>query len=114
MPEKNITVTVSLDNAGTPQFVYEPAGPVVVTESNTQIVYHLIDNTAQGLSFAGASFSTPFDRIIDAVNVEPTVLTLQDTDEIYGKTGFRLVFNIAGSSLLLSSHDPAVINKERH
>lgn len=112
MAEKNITVTVTLDDAGVPLFAYEPAGTVVVTEVNTQIIYHLNDQTGKGLSFAGASFANPFDGVIDSVAAAPETLTLYDSDEINGQTGFRLLFNIKGQSLLLNSPDPVVIDKK--
>ncbi|MBT1444080.1 DP-EP family protein [Shewanella sp. JM162201] len=107
----DITVTVSLDDNQVPQFAYNPPGSVTVIE-NSQINYKLDDQTNKGLSFAGAAFATPFDRIIDAVEVTPTLLTLTDTDAVIGTTGFRLLFNIAGSTLQLCSHDPQVINKD--
>ncbi|MCL2917792.1 DP-EP family protein [Shewanella litorisediminis] len=113
MSVQNIQVTVSLDANNTPVFNYVPAGPVVVTESGTQIIYSLQDKTGKGLSFAGAAFATPFDRVIDAVELlNETTLALYDADTIVGKTGFRLVFNIAGSTLQLCSPDPQVINKD--
>lgn len=107
----DITVTVSLDANQVPQFSYNPDGPVTVTE-NAEINYHLVDETNKGLSFAGAAFATPFDQIIDAVTVTPQLLTLTDTDAVVGETGFRLLFNIADSSLQLCSHDPQIINKD--
>ncbi|WP_372871547.1 DP-EP family protein [Shewanella sp.] len=113
MSVQNIQVTVSLDTNNSPVFNYVPTGPVLVTEPGTQIIYSLQDNTGKGLSFAGAAFVTPFDQVIDAVELlNKTTLALYDTDAIVGETGFRLVFNIAGSTLQLCSSDPQVINKD--
>jgi hypothetical protein len=111
MSIQNITVTITLDTNLVPQFAYNPTGPVLVNETNTHLIYSLIDQTGMGLSFAGAAFDTPFDRIIDAVQVEnPNSLILMDTDSYAGQTGFRLIFNNAKNSLLMSSPDPQVIN----
>ncbi|MCL1035584.1 DP-EP family protein [Shewanella submarina] len=112
MALKKITVTVTLDEAGVPLFTYNPPGTVVVTEENTQIIYSLDDQTGKGLSFAGASFANPFDGVIDSVVATPETLTLHDSDQVNGQTGFRLLFNIEGQSLLLNSPDPVVIDKK--
>lgn len=113
MSIQTIQVTVSLDANNNPVFNYVPEGDVVVTEAGTQIIYSLEDKTEKGLSFAGAAFLTPFDRVIDAVEIlNETTLALYDTDAIVGKTGFRLVLNIAGSTLQLCSPDPQIINKD--
>lgn len=112
MAQTDITVTVTLDEAGVPLFTYNPPGTVVVREENTEIIYSLTDQTGKGLSFAGASFANPFDGVIDSVSVTPNILTLHDSDQVNGQTGFRLLFKIEGQTLLLNSPDPVVIDKK--
>lgn len=106
-----VTVTVSLGEEG-PQFSYEPAGPVYVTQKRSQITYKLIDNSGKGLSLAGAGFNNPFNGVIDAVEIgSDGSLNLYDTDKIVGEAHFHLIFNVAGNTLQLCSPDPQVINK---
>lgn len=105
-----ITVTASLNINNEPVFTYDPSGPVVVTQKS-RIDYTLVDNTGKNLGFAGAAFTTPFDSIVDSVEVTPNLLSLFDTDKVVGETGFHLVFTIPGSTLLMCSPDPQIINK---
>lgn len=120
MPENTkvveFTLTVTLKN-NEPDFNYTQDGlPVtgsVVANTSEIISYQLIDQTGKDLKFIGAAFDTPFDNVIDNVNVSENGLELQllDLDKTPGKTGFRFILSSIGSNLLISSPDPQVINQ---
>ena len=115
-----INVIVTLEN-NQPIFSYTDennhprSGDVIVTE-NAQIYYQLVDQTGKGLKFVGAAFSTPFDGVIDQVQVvnNGNTLQLNDNDQVIGNTEFRLILSNStvefGSHLLLSP-DPQVVNR---
>ncbi|WP_434931258.1 DP-EP family protein [Shewanella sp. HL-SH5] len=115
-----INVIVTLEN-NQPIFSYTDennhprSGDVIVTE-NAQIFYQLVDQTDKGLKFVGAAFSTPFDGVIDQVQVvnNGNTLQLNDNDQVIGNTEFRLILSNStaefGSHLLLSP-DPQVVNR---
>ncbi|UJF21643.1 DP-EP family protein [Shewanella sp. OMA3-2] len=118
--ETIINVIVTLEN-NQPIFSYTDennnprSGDVVMTE-NGLISYNLIDKTARGLAFVGAAFSTPFDSVIDQVQVvnNGSTLQLSDSDQVIGNTEFRLILSNSTpgfSSHLLLSPDPEVINR---
>lgn len=116
----DVTVTASLDNDGNPQFSYVPPSPLTVNIAallkgqKTKIKYKLVDNTGKGLKLVGAGFNNPFNSIIDAVTTagDGSYLILEDSDESTGTASFHLNFNVDGSTLLLCSPDPQIINKQ--
>ncbi|WP_372625246.1 DP-EP family protein [Arsukibacterium sp.] len=111
-----IQVMVSLVN-GEPQFSYldkggQPIdGDVTVTQAET-ITYQLVDNSGKGLKFAGAGFTTPFDGVIDSVNVSADGMQLQmvDTDQTAGSSKFQFILTNTTNSLMILSPDPEVKN----
>ncbi|MEZ9200526.1 DP-EP family protein [Shewanella sp. 10N.286.54.B9] len=117
------TLTVTLNNDEVPQFNYtqdEDGKPIPVTGSfvvsePTTIRYYLVDKTEKGLEFTGAAFATPFDNIIDEVELgqdnRGSYIDLIDTDAKAGKTGFRFVLSNQQSNLMILSPDPEVINR---
>ncbi|MCL1093109.1 DP-EP family protein [Shewanella kaireitica] len=118
MPKSTVdfTLTVTLKN-NVPDFNYTQNGlPVtgsVVANESEIIRYLLVDQTGKELKFIGAAFDTPFDNVIDNVNVSENGLELQllDLDKTPGKTGFRFILSSIGSNLLISSPDPQVVNR---
>jgi hypothetical protein len=111
-------LTVILDN-DEPKFIYtnldgtEVCGNVVINQYST-ISYQLIDKTGKGLKFVGAAFTTPFDKIIDAITIssDGTLMQLTDLDETPGNTGFQFVLSNSSNTLLVLSSDPQIINRE--
>lgn len=113
-----INVTITLDENKVPHFTYtkedgSPSTGNVVVRRGQFITYQLVNSA--GFSFVGAGFATPFDGIIDAMNVSPDgqQLVLLDENNVSGSTGFQLIFKDTINSLLLLSPDPQVINKEK-
>lgn len=123
MPTNTITelvqVVVSLVN-GEPAFSYlnsngQPIdGDVTVTQAET-ITYQLVDNTGKGLKFAGAGFITPFDGVIDSVDVLDGGMQLQmvDSDQTPGTTKFQFILTNNSNSLYVISPDPQVVNEPK-
>jgi len=113
-------LTIILDN-DEPIFTYTnldgtpKSGNVVINQYST-ISYQLIDQTGKGLKFVGAAFTTPFDKIIDAITIssDGTLIQLTDLDETSGNTGFQFVLSNSSNTLLVLSPDPQVINRERN
>jgi hypothetical protein len=113
-------LTVILDN-DEPKFIYtnldgtEVCGNVVINQYST-ISYQLIDKTGKGLKFVGAAFTTPFDKIIDAITIssDGTLMQLTDLDETPGNTGFQFVLSNSSNTLLVLSSDPQIINRPRN
>lgn len=111
-----IQVVVSLVN-GEPAFSYlnsngqQISGDVTVTQAET-ITYQLVDNTGKGLKFAGAGFITPFDGVIDSVEVLDGGMQLQmvDSDQTPGTSKFQFVLTNTTNTLMLLSPDPEVKN----
>ncbi|MDP5188825.1 DP-EP family protein [Rheinheimera baltica] len=114
-----VKVVVSLVN-GEPAFNYlnsegqQYDGDVTVTQAET-ITYQLIDDTGRGLKFAGAGFLTPFDGVIDSIEVSPDGMQLQmiDTDQTPGTTKFQFILTNSSNNLFLISPDPEVINEPK-
>lgn len=110
------TLTVTLIN-NVPDFNYTQDGKAVtgsvVANKSEVICYQLVDQTGKELKFIGAAFDTPFDNVIDSVRVSADGLQLEllDLDKTPGKTGFRFILSSHGSSLLISSPDPQVVNR---
>lgn len=111
-----IEVMITLDANQEPKVTYLQAGEVctgnVVVTCGEDITYKLVNSA--GYAFMGAGFLTPFDKIIDAVQVSPDgqELVLIDEDSVQGSTKFQLIFTNPMNSLLLLSPDPQVINRE--
>ncbi|PKG58716.1 DP-EP family protein [Shewanella sp. GutDb-MelDb] len=111
------TLTVTLNNDNVPQFNYTQDGAPVtgslVVNEHTTIRYHLVDHTEKGLTFVGAAFTTPFDNVIDSVELgnDSQFIDLVDSDAIVGKTGFRFILTNEQNSLMLLSPDPEIINR---
>lgn len=112
-----IQVVVHLEN-GEPVFSYQtstgqplPDGDVTVTEAGT-ITYQLVDNTSKGLKFSGVGFTTPFDGVIDKVEVLDggMLLKMIDSDQTAGTTKFQFVLTNSTNTLLVLSPDPEVKN----
>jgi hypothetical protein len=109
-------LTVILDN-DVPIFTYTNldgtavCGNVVINQYST-ISYQLIDKTGKGLKFVGAAFTTPFDKIIDAITIssDGSLIQLTDLDETPGNTGFQFVLSNSSNTLLVLSPDPEIIN----
>ncbi|MDP5136110.1 DP-EP family protein [Rheinheimera baltica] len=114
-----VKVVVSLVN-GEPAFNYlnsegqQYDGDVTVTQAET-ITYQLIDDTGRGLKFAGAGFLTPFDGVIDSIEVSPDGMQLQmiDTDQTPGTTKFQFILTNSSNNLFLISPDPQVVNEPK-
>lgn len=111
-----IEVMITLDQNQEPKvtFMQDKAvtsGNVVVT-CGEDITYKLVNSP--GYAFFGAGFLTPFDKIIDSVQVLEggQELVLVDEDNVAGTTKFQLIFTNTTNSLLLLSPDPQVVNKD--
>ncbi len=112
------TLTVTLNNDNVPQFNYSQDGSTVtgsfVVKEPTIIRYYLVDKTEKGLEFIGAAFTTPFDNVIDSVELgqdnKGPYIDLIDSDVIAGKTGFRFILSNQQNNLTVLSPDPEVIN----
>ncbi|MCL1057243.1 DP-EP family protein [Shewanella gelidimarina] len=113
----DFVLTVSLNNNNVPQFNYTKGGKAVTgslaANSAETIRYVLDDDTDMELKFVGAAFATPFDGVIEKVEVSSNgkQLDLIDLDKAPGKTGFRFILSSAKSSLLISSPDPEIVNR---
>ncbi|RVT47958.1 DP-EP family protein [Rheinheimera sediminis] len=111
-----IEVMITLDANQEPKVTYLQDGEVcsgsVVVTCGEDITYRLVNST--GYAFMGAGFLTPYDNIIDSVQVsaDGQELILVDEDNVQGTTKFQLIFTNSTNSLLLLSPDPQVINKE--
>jgi hypothetical protein len=111
-------LTIILDN-DVPIFTYtnldgtEVCGNVVINQYST-ISYQLIDQTGKGLKFVGAAFTTPFDKIIDAITIssDGSLIQLTDLDKTPGNTGFQFVLSNSNNTLLVLSPDPQVVNTQ--
>lgn len=110
-----IEVMITLDTNQEPKVTYLQEGEVctgsVVVTCGEDITYRLVNST--GYAFMGAGFLTPYDNIIDSVQVsaDGQELVLVDEDSVSGTTKFQLIFTNTTNSLLLLSPDPQVINK---
>ena len=111
-----IDVMITLDANQEPKVTYLQDGAVctgnVVVTCGENITYRLVNSA--GYAFMGAGFLTPYDNIIDAVQVsaDGQELVLVDEDNVAGTTKFQLVFTNATNSLLLLSPDPQIVNKD--
>ncbi|ACJ27459.1 Conserved hypothetical protein [Shewanella piezotolerans WP3] len=120
---EEFTLTVTLNKEDVPQFNYTqldngqdvPVTGSFVVSTPTTIRYYLIDKTEKGLEFTGAAFTTPFDNVIDSVELgedqRGPYIDLIDSDAQPGKTGFRFILSVKNSKLLMMSPDPEVINR---
>ncbi|WP_233007725.1 DP-EP family protein [Rheinheimera faecalis] len=110
-----IEVMITLDANQEPKVTYLQEGEVctgsVVVTCGEDITYRLVNSA--GYAFMGAGFLTPYDNIIDAVQVsaDGQELVLVDEDSVSGTTKFQLIFTNTTNSLLLLSPDPQIINK---
>lgn len=110
-----IDVMITLDANQEPKVTYLQDGEVctgsVVVTCGENITYKLVNSA--GYAFMGAGFLTPYDNIIDSVQVsaDGQELVLVDEDSVSGTTKFQLIFTNTTNSLLLLSPDPQVINK---
>lgn len=110
-----IEVMITLDANQEPKVTYLQEGEVctgsVVVTCGEDITYKLVNSA--GYAFMGAGFLTPYDNIIDSVQVsaDGQELVLVDEDSVQGTTKFQLIFTNTTNSLLLLSPDPQVINK---
>jgi hypothetical protein len=110
-----IDVMITLNANQEPKVVYLQDGEVctgsVVVTCGEVITYRLVDSA--GYAFVGAGFLTPYDHIIDAVQVsaDGQQLVLLDQNNVTGITKFQLIFTNPTNSLLLLSPDPQVVNK---
>ncbi|MBU0913180.1 MAG: DP-EP family protein [Gammaproteobacteria bacterium] len=110
-----IEVMITLDANQEPKVTYLQDGEVctgsVVVTCGEDITYKLVNSA--GYAFMGAGFLTPYDNIIDSVQVsaDGQELVLVDEDSVSGATKFQLIFTNTTNSLLLLSPDPQVINK---
>lgn len=110
-----IEVMITLDANQEPKVTYLQDGAVctgnVVVTCGENITYKLVNSA--GYAFMGAGFLTPYDNIIDAVQVsaDGQELVLVDEDSVSGTTKFQLIFTNTTNSLLLLSPDPQVVNK---
>ncbi|WP_233081555.1 DP-EP family protein [Rheinheimera soli] len=110
-----IEVMITLDANQEPKITYLQDGEVcsgnVVVTCGEDITYRLVNSV--GYAFMGAGFLTPYDNIIDAVQVsaDGQELVLVDEDSVSGTTKFQLIFTNSTNRLLLLSPDPQVINK---
>lgn len=113
-----IEVMITLDANQEPKVTYLQDGEVctgsVVVTCGETITYRLVNSA--GYAFMGAGFLTPYDNIIDAVQVstDGQELVLIDEDNVKGTTKFQLIFTNTTNSLLLLSPDPQVVNKEEN
>jgi hypothetical protein len=111
-----IEVMITLDSNQEPKVTYLQEGEVctgsVVVTCGENITYRLVNSA--GYAFMGAGFLTPYDNIIDAVQVseDGQELVLVDEDSVAGTTKFQLIFTNTTNSLLLLSPDPQVVNKD--
>lgn len=111
-----IEVMITLDSNQEPKVTYLQDGAVctgdVVVTCGEDITYRLVNSA--GYAFMGAGFLTPYDNIIDAVQIsaDGQELVLVDEDSVKGTTKFQLIFTNSTNSLLLLSPDPQVINKD--
>lgn len=111
-----IEVTVTLDSNKAPQFSYMQDGQQtdgsVVVSCGEDITYQLVNS--EGFVFKGAGFITPFDGIVDSVEVaaDGQQLILIDQDSVSGTTKFQLILSNTSNDLLLLSPDPQVINRD--
>ncbi len=111
-----IEVMITQDTNQEPKVTYLQDGEVctgsVVVTCGEDITYRLINSA--GYAFMGAGFLTPYDNIIDAVQVseDGQELVLVDEDSVAGTTKFQLIFTNSTNSLLLLSPDPQIINKD--
>lgn len=109
-------VMITLDANQEPTVTYLQDGEVctgnVVVTSGETITYRLVNSA--GYAFIGAGFVTPYDHIIDAVQVsaDGQELVLVDEDSVAGTTKFQLIFTNTTNSLLLLSPDPQVVNRD--
>ncbi|GAA0657760.1 DP-EP family protein [Rheinheimera tangshanensis] len=110
-----IDVMITLDASQEPKVTYLQDGAVctgsVVVTCGEDITYRLVNSA--GYAFMGAGFLTPYDHIIDAVQVsaDGQELVLVDEDSVSGTTKFQLIFTNTTNSLLLLSPDPQIVNK---
>mgnify|MGYP001762228347 CR=1 FL=1 len=110
-----IDVMITLGANQEPKVTYLQEGEVctgsVVVTCGENITYRLVNSA--GYAFMGAGFLTPYDNIIDAVQVsaDGQELILVDEDNVQGTTKFQLIFTNTTNSLLLLSPDPQVVNK---
>jgi hypothetical protein len=110
-----IEVMITLDANQEPKVTYLQDGEVctgsVVVTCGEDITYRLVNSA--GYAFMGAGFLTPYDNIIDSVQVseDGQELVLVDEDSVAGTTKFQLIFTNTTNSLLLLSPDPQVVNK---
>ena len=110
-----IDVMITLDANQEPKVTYLQDGEVctgsVVVTCGENITYKLVNSA--GYAFMGAGFLTPYDNIIDSVQVsaDGQELVLVDEDSVSGTTKFQLIFTNTTNRLLLLSPDPQVINK---
>lgn len=110
-----IEVMITLDANQEPKVTYLQDGDVctgnVVVTCGEDITYKLVNSA--GYAFLGAGFLTPYDNIIDSVQVsaDGQELVLVDEDSVSGTTKFQLIFTNTTNSLLLLSPDPQIINK---
>lgn len=110
-----IDVMITLDANQEPKVTYLQDGDVssgsVVVTCGEDITYRLVNSA--GYAFMGAGFLTPYDNIIDSVQVsaDGQELVLVDEDSVSGTTKFQLIFTNTTNSLLLLSPDPQIINK---
>jgi hypothetical protein len=110
-----IDVMITLDANQEPKVTYLQEGEVctgnVVVTCGEDITYKLVNSA--GYAFMGAGFLTPYDNIIDSVQVsaDGQELVLVDEDSVSGTTKFQLIFTNTTNSLLLLSPDPQVVNK---
>lgn len=111
-----IEVMITLDANQEPKVTYLQDGAVctgsVVVTCGEDITYRLVNSA--GYAFMGAGFLTPYDNIIDAVQVsaDGQELVLIDEDSVKGTTKFQLIFTNTTNSLLLLSPDPQIVNRE--
>ncbi|WP_127020299.1 DP-EP family protein [Rheinheimera mangrovi] len=111
-----IDVMITLDVNQEPKVTYLQDGAVctgnVVVTCGENITYRLVNSA--GYAFMGAGFLTPYDQIIDAVQVsaDGQELVLVDEDSVVGTTKFQLIFTNTTNSLLLLSPDPQIVNRD--
>lgn len=110
-----IEVMITLDANQEPKVTYLQDGEVctgnVVVTCGEDITYRLVNSA--GYAFMGAGFLTPYDNIVDSVQVsaDGQKLVLVDEDSVSGTTKFQLIFTNTTNSLLLLSPDPQIVNK---
>lgn len=111
-----IDVMITLDANQEPKVTYLQDGEVctgnVVVTCGEDITYRLVNSA--GYAFMGAGFLTPYDNIIDSVQVsaDGQELVLVDEDSVVGTTKFQLIFTNTTNSLLLLSPDPQIVNRD--